>query len=146
MQVTFTPIRVVCHNTLTQALARGFTHTVRHDRDLWSGLRDVQEALGFITREYDALAQAFKWFALVRLDEEALRERVALPRRQGQPGDGHRRHAEGGLQRRYRAGRSQRGPARRLESCWFGTGFRTKVRAWEAAVKAANAKGQRVTA
>lgn len=37
-------------------------------------------------------------------------------------------------------------PARRLESCWFGTGFCTKVRAWEAAVKVANAKGQRVTA
>jgi len=72
VQVKFTPIRVVCHNTLTQALERGFTHTVRHDRDLWGGLRDVQEALGFITREYDALAQAFNSFALVRLDEEAL--------------------------------------------------------------------------
>ena len=73
VQVKFTPIRVVCHNTLTQALARGFTHTVRHDRDLWGGLRDVQEALGFITREYDALAQAFKSFALVRLDERGAR-------------------------------------------------------------------------
>ena len=37
-------------------------------------------------------------------------------------------------------------PERRLESCWFGTGYRTKVRAWEAAVKVAHARGQLVPA
>jgi len=30
---------------------------------------------------------------------------------------------------------------RRLESCWFGTGFRTKVRAWNEAVGIARARG-----
>jgi hypothetical protein len=34
----------------------------------------------------------------------------------------------------------------RLESYWLGSGLRTKVRAWDAAVKVANAKGQHVTA
>ena len=143
VQVKFTPIRVVCHNTLTQALARGFTHTVRHDRDLWGGLRDVQEALGFITREYDALAQAFKAFAVVRLDEEALAAYLAsvfpgpkdvdderawerndawrhwsawlFRHGKGNQEKGHRRHAVGGLQRRHRAGRPQRRPARRAQ-------------------------------
>ena len=37
-------------------------------------------------------------------------------------------------------------PGRRLESCWFGTGCRTKVRAWDAAVKVANSRGQGVPA
>jgi phage/plasmid-like protein (TIGR03299 family) len=46
--VKFTPIRVACRNTLTQALSRGFTHTARHDRDLWGALRGVQEATGLI--------------------------------------------------------------------------------------------------
>ena len=202
VQVKFTPIRVVCHNTLTQALARGFTHTVRHDRDLWGGLRDVQEALGFITREYDALAQAFKSFALVRLDQEALVAYLASVFPGPKDVDDERaweridawrywsawlfRHGKGNQEkgiagtlwaayngvtelvdhsagplvgpRAVENGRQlpERGspagalratpPARRLESCWFGTGFRTKVRAWDAAVKVANAKGQRVTA
>ena len=37
-------------------------------------------------------------------------------------------------------------PQRRLESCWFGTGYRTKVRAWDAAVELAKKCGEMVPA
>ena len=57
VQVKFTPIRVVCRNTLTQALSRGFTHTARHDRDLGGELRGVQEAMGLIEERHDGLAR-----------------------------------------------------------------------------------------
>lgn len=52
MQVKFTPIRVVCQNTLSQALSRGRTYAARHDRSLRQGLRDVQAALGFIRSQF----------------------------------------------------------------------------------------------
>ncbi len=34
VQIEFTPIRVVCQNTVTQALAKGSTIRVQHSRDL----------------------------------------------------------------------------------------------------------------
>ncbi len=77
MKVKFTPIRVVCHNTLTQALNTGFTYTARHDRDLFAGLNDVQEAMGLITRQYDDLAHAFGVLARVTLTDAAFERYLA---------------------------------------------------------------------
>ena len=202
VQVKFTPIRVVCRNTLTQALSRGFTHTARHDRDLGGELRGVQEAMGLIKGRYDDLARAFDAFARVPLagaalaayleevfpgpadaDDERAWERVDASRhwsawfwRHGKGNEeagvagtlwaayngvcelvdhgagqalGPRAAANGRelpAQGTRRSGLRVTPPERRLESCWFGTGYRTKVRAWDAAVKVANAKGQPVPA
>jgi hypothetical protein len=63
--VKFTPIRVVCNNTLTQALDTGFTHRARYDRDLRAGLADVKEALGLITQRYEFLEQTFDGLASI---------------------------------------------------------------------------------
>jgi phage/plasmid-like protein (TIGR03299 family) len=72
VQVKFTPVRVVCQNTLAQALAEGRTFRARHDRDLLLGLRDVREAMGFIGDEYARLAAAFDAMARVGMDRAAL--------------------------------------------------------------------------
>jgi len=202
VQVKFTPVRVVCHNTLTQALGRGFTYTARHDRDLCAQLRGVQEAMGLITRRYDGLARAFDAFARVLLEEPALAayleevfpgpadvdderawERVDASRywsawfwRHGRGNEaesvagtlwaayngvcelvdhsagqalGPRAAANGRdlPARGARAGGLRvTPPERRLESCWFGSGYRTKVRAWDAAVEVAKKRGEMVPA
>ena len=197
VQVKFTPIRVVCQNTLTQALSRGFTYTARHDRGLWGELRGVKEAMGLITRRYDDLARAFDAFARVPLqdgalasylqevfpgpadkDDERAWERVDASRHWSawfwRHGKGNEEEGVAGtLWAAYngvcewvdhgggqalgpRAAANGRGlpargaragglrvtpPERRLESCWFGSGYRTKVRAWDAAAGVARARG-----
>ena len=73
VQVKFTPIRVVCNNTLTQALNTGRHRTrARHDRDLGTGLVNVKEALGLIKRRYEFLEQTFGALAAFRLDDSTL--------------------------------------------------------------------------
>ena len=199
VQVTFTPIRVVCQNTLAMALGARAAYRARHDRDLFAGLHDVRRAMGLITARYDAIGAAFDALARVEMDAAAVKayaadvfpppadvdderawERVDAQRywtaRLFEHGAGNDApgvagtlwaaynavtelvdHGSGRLAgpRAAANGRSapapggpprQLPPERRLESCWFGAGRRTKLHAWEAAVKVANRKGQRVPA
>ena len=198
VQVKFTPIRVVCQNTLAQALGNGATYRARHDRDLLAGLRDVRQAMGFITREYDRLGAAFDVLARVEIDsaplraylakvfpfpadadDERARERVDAQRhwsaRLFEQGAGNSEPGVAGtLWATYNAvaelvnhrggrtlgpraaanGRSapipgapprRLPPERRLESCWYGAGHRTKLRAWDAAIEIARARGLAVS-
>ena len=76
VQVKFTPIRVVCHNTLSQALHEGRTYRARHDRDLGSGLLSVKEALGLIRSRFASLEETFNRMAAVTMTEDDLRDYV----------------------------------------------------------------------
>jgi len=73
VQIKFTPIRVVCQNTLGQALSRGKAIRVEHNRDLQQGLRDAQDLIAFATRQYSDFADKFRQMANVQMDAEKVR-------------------------------------------------------------------------
>ena len=141
MPVKFTPIRVVCRNTLTLALGRGRTWRARHDGDLRTGLQDVGRAMGLIRDEYARIEEAFGALAAIlgaagslwaayNAGTELVDHGCGTP-------VGPRAAANGRL---AAAGAAVRPPSpeRRLQSCWFGAGSHAKLRAWDAAIAMAN--------
>jgi phage/plasmid-like protein (TIGR03299 family) len=70
VQVKLTPIRVVCNNTLTSALAKGRTIRVRHDRDVRDRLEHAKELLGVIEAQYLEIAALFRRMAEVRFNQD----------------------------------------------------------------------------
>jgi phage/plasmid-like protein (TIGR03299 family) len=55
LRVLFTPVRVVCQNTLSMALRQGSSQgvSIRHNGDLSAKIRDAQRVLGLATKFYD---------------------------------------------------------------------------------------------
>ncbi len=55
LRVLFTPVRVVCQNTLSMALRQGSGQgvSIRHNGDLTAKIRDAQRVLGLATKFYD---------------------------------------------------------------------------------------------
>jgi phage/plasmid-like protein (TIGR03299 family) len=55
LRVLFTPVRVVCQNTLSMALRQGEHQgvSIRHEGDLAAKLKQAQEVLGFAHRFFD---------------------------------------------------------------------------------------------
>jgi phage/plasmid-like protein (TIGR03299 family) len=72
VQIKFTPIRVVCHNTLTLALNQGPSLRVTHTRDLRERLMIAQNLLSRIRTRYDRLANIFQLMATVQVDRGRL--------------------------------------------------------------------------
>lgn len=73
VQIKFTPIRVVCHNTLSQALTEGARAIrVPHTRDIKRRLEDARKSIGFIKKTYDRIERDFNALAKVELDEPRL--------------------------------------------------------------------------
>ncbi len=191
VQIKFTPIRVVCQNTLGQALSRGTAIRVAHNRDIHQGLREAQQLVGFATQQYSEIERSFQQMAKVDMDSAevrayleavfpmpkdethvAVRELVDAKRALAEyffdqgAGNGMKGvqgtlwaayngvaelvdHSGGGLigPMAFDRGRrplpprpngeftneSPRWAHRRLESVWFGEGYRTKVRAFKEA-------------
>jgi len=74
VQVKFTPVRVVCRNTLSLALKKGETVRVVHTRDVKERLKQAHRLLGIVTQRYEELADYYSQMARVsmangRLDE-----------------------------------------------------------------------------
>lgn len=84
VQVKFTPIRVVCQNTLTMALRRGPTLSIHHRRDMRRRLRDAQETLGLIEKQFSGIEAAFQNMARVQMAgrrlEQYLERVLPMPR------------------------------------------------------------------
>lgn len=59
VQVKFTPIRVVCQNTLTMALQEGRTITIRHTRSVEEDLKQAQTNLGIINDRFVKIEKEF---------------------------------------------------------------------------------------
>lgn len=78
VQVKFTPIRVVCQNTLTMALSQGPTIRVVHARDLHDRLKYAEKALGLIHQHFDEIEKSFQGMATVRMTKERVAEYVNL--------------------------------------------------------------------
>jgi phage/plasmid-like protein (TIGR03299 family) len=72
VQIKFTPIRVVCQNTLTMALSQGRTLRVPHTRDIQSRLQQAEMMLGIINKGFDTIEETFKAMAKVEMDNSRL--------------------------------------------------------------------------
>ncbi|MDD2899824.1 MAG: DUF932 domain-containing protein [Desulfuromonadaceae bacterium] len=74
VQIKFTPIRVVCNNTLTVALSQGDSIRIPHTKDVRIMLKQAEHALGFINQSYNDISQVFKAMASQKLTIERVRE------------------------------------------------------------------------
>jgi phage/plasmid-like protein (TIGR03299 family) len=72
VQIKFTPVRVVCNNSLTFALAQGGLISVPHYRDLQKRLANATELLGIINKTFSNLETVYKQLAAVKVDAEKL--------------------------------------------------------------------------
>jgi phage/plasmid-like protein (TIGR03299 family) len=72
VQIKFTPIRVVCENTLTQALSQGPALRITHTRDLRERLMIAQNLLKRIQVRYDELEDVFQHMAKQPVDKDRL--------------------------------------------------------------------------
>jgi phage/plasmid-like protein (TIGR03299 family) len=74
VQIKFTPIRVVCENTLTQALSQGPALRITHTRDLRERLMIARNLLKRIQMRYDELATVFQHMAKLPVNSGKLDE------------------------------------------------------------------------
>ncbi|MBM4033053.1 MAG: DUF932 domain-containing protein [Planctomycetes bacterium] len=72
VQMKFTPIRVVCQNTLTMALSTGPTVRAPHLRNLEERLQEARRLLGIVEQRYAEIEKAFQAMAKVQVDGERL--------------------------------------------------------------------------
>jgi len=74
VQVKFTPIRVVCQNTLTRALSDGPTIRIVHTRNMQKRLTQARRLLEIVDKGFSNLATAFQAMCKLSLDEAKLTE------------------------------------------------------------------------
>jgi len=72
VQVKFTPIRVVCENTLTMALGKGKTIRVAHTKNVQQRLKEAQRLLGIIRDEFAEIEKDFNKMAEIEMDDDRL--------------------------------------------------------------------------
>ncbi len=72
VQVKFTPIRVVCQNTLTIALRQGPTVRVVHNVSMRDRLVQAEQLLGIVNSRYQRIGEAFQEMVRVQIDQRKL--------------------------------------------------------------------------
>jgi len=72
VQIKFTPIRVVCNNTLTMAFADQQYLSVYHQRDIKTRLNDVPKLLNIITKRYAEIDVSLKELAKIQMTDITL--------------------------------------------------------------------------
>lgn len=72
VQVKFTPIRVVCQNTLTMALRQGSTIRAFHLRNMPARLRQAENLLGIVRTRFDNIEKTFKAMITMKIDKDRL--------------------------------------------------------------------------
>lgn len=78
LRMLFTPVRVVCNNTLTMALAGAQNAVaIRHTRNMKSKVEAARKALHIANDYYDSLDEVTKAMVGTRMTEEDMREFVA---------------------------------------------------------------------
>jgi phage/plasmid-like protein (TIGR03299 family) len=77
VQVKFTPVRVVCQNTLTMALNQGRGIHVPHTRNLSERLAAARDALGIIRKRFDEIADDFRRMARIQVNTDRLNRYLA---------------------------------------------------------------------
>lgn len=74
IQVKFTPVRVVCQNTLNQALSEGPGFRMVHTKSVYARLDKAAEALSHVIAQSIKVGEAFRRMAEVTLNTECLEE------------------------------------------------------------------------
>ena len=73
VQMKFTPIRVVCENTLTLALSQGPTIRVSHTRNMRERMRQAEKLLGIIHNRFETIEQDFQQMSKVQMDDKKVK-------------------------------------------------------------------------
>jgi len=76
VQIKFTPVRVVCQNTLTMALRGGPPVRVVHLKDMRRRLRDAERMLHLVNTRFEEIEKTFQAMAGVQMNQERLSEYV----------------------------------------------------------------------
>lgn len=162
VQIKFTPVRVVCQNTLTIALSDGMAYRVIHCSDVRSKLEQAHQMLGLIQDRFNDMEQTFKAMSRVKMDSNRLAEYLAtvypdskelekmeLVKRDRSwseyffdQGRGNRLPgvagtlwaAFNGVTEWQDHRKSRQNENQRLASTWFGGSYQTKARAYGIAV------------
>ena len=92
LKIRFTPVRVVCQNTLNYALAHGRDLlSSHHGQGLDRRMDRAQETVGIILKQYDSLAQNYSRLAEVQMNVERLGQYLGsvfpLPKRRTNQGE-----------------------------------------------------------
>ena len=77
VQVKFTPIRVVCQNTLTMALSSGRTVKISHTRSLKERMEAAKVNLGIINEQFQKIGIDFQRLAEIQINKARLGEYLA---------------------------------------------------------------------
>jgi len=162
VQIKFTPVRVVCQNTLTLALNDGQCWRVVHHADIHKKLELAHEMLGLINERFEEMEQSFQAMSKVKMDSNRLTEYLASvypdskePDRQELvkrdrtwseyffdqdrgnrlPGvAGSLWAAFNGVTEWTDHRQTRQNSNQRLNSVWFGSAYQTKSRAYSVAV------------
>jgi phage/plasmid-like protein (TIGR03299 family) len=153
VQVKFTPIRVVCQNTLSAALRMGDTINIRHTQGIDQRIKEAYRLLNITNTYYDQLEGTFRTMAKKQVNTELLSHylQAVFPdaEKTHQIITGLFEYGRGNndpLTRRtlwtaYNAitefidhNRPRVRPENKLQSIWFGSGALIKQRAFDQAI------------
>jgi phage/plasmid-like protein (TIGR03299 family) len=72
VKVMFTPVRVVCQNTLTMAMSRAKkNHSIRHTSNVKENVNQAMKVLGIAHQNHDLAEQAFNELSKVKMNQQA---------------------------------------------------------------------------
>jgi phage/plasmid-like protein (TIGR03299 family) len=163
VRVGFTPVRVVCQNTLSMAHASDASKLIRvkHTRDVHENLANIREVMDLANAEFEATAEQYRLLARRSINQADLRRYVkqVFKVEEGQEGSSRLRNIMAEVVGLAEAGRGnalpsvsgtlwaayngvaewlgyQRGRSQgnRLNSLWFGDGASLNRRALETAL------------
>jgi phage/plasmid-like protein (TIGR03299 family) len=75
--IKFTPVRVVCQNTLTLALNDGSAWRVPHHSDIHEKLKQANQMLGLINSRFGEMEETFQAMSRVKMNTDRLAEYLA---------------------------------------------------------------------
>ena len=164
VKVRFTPIRVVCENTLNTALySKGIQARVRHIGNIFWQFKNAADFLGIATKTFHQTAKIYKSMAMVQLKQQELKNYLLQVIPDNPIAKNHTRTInirrsieyvhETGKGARITTSRgtvwgaynavseyidharlSNTSPERRLDSMWFGSGDSIRKLAFDVAV------------
>jgi phage/plasmid-like protein (TIGR03299 family) len=74
VSIKFTPIRVVCQNTLSIALNKGETTRIKHITNMPAKLEDAQVAIENICKIYSGIEELFNKMAAYKMTKDSVKE------------------------------------------------------------------------
>lgn len=72
IRILFTPVRVVCNNTLNMALLSGEGIAIRHTPRVRYGMERAARLLGIIHKEYDKTQEAYQQLSRIKITDKVL--------------------------------------------------------------------------